>query len=90
MILGSVTIFRCCLGQYNSAMKIEFRENGSIGIETGGKLVLRQGEQEVVIEKPRVSLCRCGHSANKPFCDGAHKTAGFVAPAAVIELKTDA
>ncbi|MCS7067059.1 MAG: CDGSH iron-sulfur domain-containing protein [Meiothermus sp.] len=71
-------------------MKIEFRENGSIGIETGGTLVLRQGEQEVLIEKPKVSLCRCGHSANKPFCDGSHKTAGFVAPAAVIELKTDA
>jgi len=24
-----------------------------------------------------VFLCRCGHSANKPFCDGAHKREGF-------------
>lgn len=69
-------------------MKIEFRENGSIGIETGGKYVFRQGDQEVIIEKPKVSLCRCGHSANKPFCDSSHKAAGFTAPAAVIELDT--
>ncbi|RIH89735.1 Iron-binding zinc finger CDGSH type [Meiothermus luteus] len=68
-------------------MRIEFRENGSIGIETGGRLVLRQGDQEQVIEKPRVSLCRCGHSNNKPFCDGTHKAIGFTAPAAVIELE---
>jgi CDGSH-type Zn-finger protein len=24
-----------------------------------------------------ISLCRCGHFANKPFCDGAHNTAAF-------------
>ncbi len=26
------------------------------------------------------ALCRCGQSKNKPFCDGAHKGAGFSAP----------
>jgi CDGSH iron-sulfur domain-containing protein 3 len=30
-------------------------------------------------DKPSVALCRCGHSANRPFCDGAHHRHGFVA-----------
>jgi len=28
----------------------------------------------------RVTLCRCGDSANKPLCDGTHKEAGFREP----------
>lgn len=28
----------------------------------------------------RVTLCRCGQSANKPLCDGSHKAAGFSEP----------
>ena len=33
------------------------------------------------------ALCRCGHSTKKPFCSGAHVSAGFKADAAKLELK---
>jgi uncharacterized Fe-S cluster protein YjdI len=30
-------------------------------------------------EMPRAAFCRCGHSGNKPFCDGTHREVGFTA-----------
>ncbi len=43
--------------------------SGGIGVE-------RSDGQPVEIRN-RVTLCRCGHSASKPLCDGSHKEAGF-------------
>jgi CDGSH-type Zn-finger protein len=51
----------------------------------GGKITTIDAQgNEMEIEKPRVSLCRCGHSATKPFCDGTHKTCGYVADEIIV------
>lgn len=37
------------------------------------------GEFSLPVHKRAVALCRCGRTANRPFCDGSHKAAGFLA-----------
>lgn len=43
---------------------------------TGG-VAVASSTGEPIEARNRVTLCRCGQSANKPLCDGAHKQAGF-------------
>lgn len=55
---------------------ITVRRNGSLKVVGPFRLIDSNGN-EMVIDKPTTAFCRCGHSQNKPFCDGAHKTCGF-------------
>lgn len=62
-------------------MKIKILENGPVIFETEEAFSLNVEGSSQQKTGPIV-LCRCGQSANKPFCDGAHREAGFKAPAA--------
>jgi uncharacterized Fe-S cluster protein YjdI len=56
---------------------IEAQSNGPLYIS--GPVRILDASGVVIREDTRVALCRCGHSRNKPFCDGSHETAGFQA-----------
>ena len=58
-------------------VKITVRPNGTYRVEGPIKLLDANGGEWDLTGKPAISLCRCGASANKPFCDGSHKTIGF-------------
>lgn len=38
-----------------------------------------QDGNEIEVGRRVIALCRCGKSRTRPFCDGTHKTVGFVA-----------
>ena len=45
-----------------------------------GNLEIVSGTGRTIQRTTEAWLCRCGHSASKPFCDGSHKRVGFKAP----------
>ncbi|HUZ67904.1 MAG TPA: CDGSH iron-sulfur domain-containing protein [Beijerinckiaceae bacterium] len=59
-----------------AAVELIVRKNGSTQVI--GDVVIKD-QQGNVITPPGspFSLCRCGASKNKPFCDGSHKAIGF-------------
>jgi len=69
-----------------AATKITVRTNGPYRIEGEFEIVDMQGKPYGLAGRTVVSLCRCGHSSNKPFCDGSHKTVGFTDEAVARDL----
>lgn len=51
------------------------RLNGPLYVQGHVRIVGPGGQ--LIREDTRVALCRCGHSENKPFCDGSHRRVGF-------------
>ncbi len=50
-----------------------------------GDFTIVNGAGELVVHDTRASLCRCGASSNKPFCDNSHRKIGFTAPSTIAE-----
>ncbi len=53
------------------------KTHGPLRVEGDFRLVDATGKEFGLAGRAAISLCRCGHSANKPFCDGAHGKQGF-------------
>ena len=55
-----------------SVTKITVNNNGSLKIDGDFEIVDREGNKYDLGGRDVLGLCRCGHSKNKPFCDGSH------------------
>jgi len=63
-------------------IRITARRNGPYRVEGDLsllKLVDAEGNAYDLTGKSAISLCRCGGSTTKPFCDGTHSKVGFQA-----------
>ena len=56
-----------------AATKITVNNNGSLKIEGDIEMVDKNGNAYNLGGREVISVCRCGLSQNKPFCDGSHK-----------------
>ncbi len=59
---------------------VQVGRNGPLMVRGDVRIVDAEGNE--ILQDTRVALCRCGHSRRKPFCDGAHRDAGFRDPVA--------
>ena len=67
-------------------VKITVNNNGSLRIEGEVAICDAEGKAFGLAGRTTISLCRCGNSENKPFCDGSHKRVGFQSQVQAREL----
>jgi CDGSH-type Zn-finger protein len=68
----------------DTAVTITAKPKGPFRVEGPITLINSDGTEIDLTGKPAVSLCRCGASTNKPFCDGTHSKIGFEAAEAAV------
>jgi CDGSH-type Zn-finger protein/uncharacterized Fe-S cluster protein YjdI len=63
------------LGVRDGDLEITPYRNGPLAL--AGNLEILSGTGRTIMKTKSTRLCRCGHSANKPYCDGTHARIGF-------------
>ena len=66
--------------------KITVFNNGPLRIEGDFEIVDQEGKVFGLGGRTTVTLCRCGHSGNEPFCDGAHRRLRFTSTVGARDL----
>ena len=69
-----------------ASTKIVVNHNGPLRVEGDFEIVDPDGKLFGLAGRTALALCRCGHSASKPFCDGSHKVCGFTDTVTAREL----
>ncbi len=52
---------------------IMVRPDGPLICGSEINVIVQDAEGNIIAKEKEFALCRCGHSKNKPFCDGSHK-----------------
>lgn len=69
-----------------SEPRITVKNNGPLRVEGEIQILDADGRPFGLGGRTAVSLCRCGHSQDKPFCDGSHAKVGFQSQVAARDL----
>ena len=73
-----------------AAARLIVMNNGSLKVEGDFEIVDQEGRTFGLAGRARVSLCRCGQSSRKPFCDSTHKTCGWESTVVAFDLEPPA
>ena len=63
---------------YDGKQLVKVSKNGPYYVSGGIDLMLEEGDFPDDMSREHYTLCRCGASKNKPFCDGAHSSINFI------------